>query len=126
MAGPGSWLPDMCPDACRPRVPASVDQAENANLIDAARVRATFVLVSVVGASPGHPISLFRAKHAASSRRPGEEDVFRFVVERAQIGDRQERPGREVEGPREISVKPCPTCRARKVQVTYISLRWLG
>ena len=28
---------------------------------------AAFVLVSVVGASPGHPIGLFRAKHAAES-----------------------------------------------------------
>ena len=46
--------------------PASVDRAGNANLIDAAtRVGAAFVLVSVVGASPGHPIGLFRAKHAA-------------------------------------------------------------
>ena len=46
--------------------PASVDQAGNANLIDAAvRTGAAFVLVSVVGASPGHPIGLFRAKHAA-------------------------------------------------------------
>jgi NADH dehydrogenase len=46
--------------------PASVDQAGNANLIHAAaRAGAAFVLVSVVGASPGHPIGLFRAKHAA-------------------------------------------------------------
>jgi uncharacterized protein YbjT (DUF2867 family) len=46
--------------------PVSVDRAGNANLIDAAaRAGAAFVLVSVVGASPGHPIGLFRAKHAA-------------------------------------------------------------
>jgi NADH dehydrogenase len=46
--------------------PASVDRAGNANLIDAAaRAGAAFVLVSTVGASPGHPIGLFRAKHAA-------------------------------------------------------------
>ena len=46
--------------------PASVDRAGNANLIHAAaRAGAAFVLVSVVGASPGHPIGLFRAKHAA-------------------------------------------------------------
>jgi NADH dehydrogenase len=46
--------------------PATVDQAGNANLIGAAaRTGAAFVLVSVVGASPGHPIGLFRAKHAA-------------------------------------------------------------
>lgn len=46
--------------------PASVDRACNAHLIDAAaRTGAAFVLVSVVGASPGHPIELFRAKHAA-------------------------------------------------------------
>jgi uncharacterized protein YbjT (DUF2867 family) len=46
--------------------PASVDRAGNANLIDAAaRSGAAFVLVSMVGASSDHPISLFRAKHAA-------------------------------------------------------------
>ena len=46
--------------------PASVDRAGNAHLIDAAaRTGAAFVLVSVVGASSGHPIELFRAKHAA-------------------------------------------------------------
>jgi uncharacterized protein YbjT (DUF2867 family) len=46
--------------------PASVDRAGNANLIHAAaRAGAAFVLVSVVGASAGHPIGLFRAKHAA-------------------------------------------------------------
>ena len=48
--------------------PATVDRAGNANLIGAtARTGASFVLVSVVGASPGHPIGLFRAKHAAES-----------------------------------------------------------
>ncbi|MBO0814323.1 MAG: NmrA family NAD(P)-binding protein [Actinobacteria bacterium] len=46
--------------------PASVDQAGNANLIRAAaRTGASFVLVSVVGASPVHPVGLFRAKYAA-------------------------------------------------------------
>ena len=46
--------------------PASVDRAGNAHLIDAAaRTCAAFVLVSVMGASSGHPIELFRAKHAA-------------------------------------------------------------
>ena len=46
--------------------PATVDRAGNACLISAAaRCGADFVLVSVVGASPGHPIGLFRAKHAA-------------------------------------------------------------
>jgi uncharacterized protein YbjT (DUF2867 family) len=46
--------------------PASVDRDGNARLIDAAaRTGAAFVLVSVVGASPGHPVGLFRAKHAA-------------------------------------------------------------
>jgi NADH dehydrogenase len=46
--------------------PASVDRVGNANLIDAAaRAGAAFVLVSIVGASPGHPLGLFRAKHAA-------------------------------------------------------------
>jgi NADH dehydrogenase len=42
--------------------PASVDRAGNANLIGAAtRAGAAFVLISVVGASPSHPIGLFRA-----------------------------------------------------------------
>ena len=46
--------------------PAMVDRAGNARLIDAAaRTGAAFVLVSVVGAAPDHPIGLFRAKHAA-------------------------------------------------------------
>jgi NADH dehydrogenase len=46
--------------------PTSVDRAGNAHLVDAAaRAGAAFVLVSVVGASAGHPIGLFRAKHAA-------------------------------------------------------------
>jgi len=46
--------------------PATVDRDGNANLISAAaRAGATFVLVSVVGAGPAHPIGLFRAKHAA-------------------------------------------------------------
>ena len=46
--------------------PASVDRAGNANLINAAAAAgAAFVLVSVVGASPGHPVGLFRAKHTA-------------------------------------------------------------
>jgi NADH dehydrogenase len=46
--------------------PSSVDRAGNACLIGAAaRAGATFVLVSVVGASPGHPVGLFRAKHSA-------------------------------------------------------------
>jgi uncharacterized protein YbjT (DUF2867 family) len=46
--------------------PASVDRVGNAHLVDAAaRTGAALVLVSVVGASPGHPVGLFRAKHAA-------------------------------------------------------------
>jgi uncharacterized protein YbjT (DUF2867 family) len=46
--------------------PASVDQDGNANLIGAAaREGAGFILLSVVGAGPDHPIGLFRAKHAA-------------------------------------------------------------
>jgi NADH dehydrogenase len=46
--------------------PASVDRAGNAHLIDAAACTgAAFVLVSVAGASPGHPIGLFRTKYAA-------------------------------------------------------------
>jgi len=46
--------------------PATADQAGNAHLIGAAAsTGAAFVLVSVVGAAPDHPIGLFRAKHAA-------------------------------------------------------------
>jgi NADH dehydrogenase len=46
--------------------PATVDQAGNANLIGAAaRAGAAFILVSVAGAAPAHPIGLFRAKYAA-------------------------------------------------------------
>ena len=45
--------------------PATVDRAGNANLIAATRGDAAFVLVSVVGAAPAHPIGLFRAKCAA-------------------------------------------------------------
>jgi uncharacterized protein YbjT (DUF2867 family) len=46
--------------------PASVDRDGNANLISvAAREGADFILVSVVGASPTHPIGLFQAKYAA-------------------------------------------------------------
>jgi uncharacterized protein YbjT (DUF2867 family) len=46
--------------------PASVDRDGNANLVDAAgEVGADVVLMSVVGASPAHPMELFRAKHAA-------------------------------------------------------------
>ncbi len=46
--------------------PASVDRDGNANLVDAAsEVGADVVLMSVVGASPEHPMELFRAKHAA-------------------------------------------------------------
>src|SRR4029077_14921827 len=46
--------------------PESVDHAGNVTLIDsAANVGADFVLLSVVGAAPDHPMELFRAKHAA-------------------------------------------------------------
>jgi NADH dehydrogenase len=46
--------------------PATVDRAGNANLIGAAaRADAAFILVSVAGAAPDHPIGLFRAKRAA-------------------------------------------------------------
>lgn len=48
--------------------PATVDRAGNANLVGATvRTGAALVLVSVVGASPDHPIGLFRAKHAAEA-----------------------------------------------------------
>jgi uncharacterized protein YbjT (DUF2867 family) len=46
--------------------PATVDRAGNAHLIGAAaRAGASFILVSVAGAAPDHPIGLFQAKHAA-------------------------------------------------------------
>jgi uncharacterized protein YbjT (DUF2867 family) len=46
--------------------PRSVDRDGNMNLIDAAaRAGAHVVLMSVVGASPDHPMELFRMKHAA-------------------------------------------------------------
>lgn len=46
--------------------PASVDRQGNINLIDAAAHRhAHVVLMSVIGASPDHPMDLFRAKWAA-------------------------------------------------------------
>jgi NADH dehydrogenase len=46
--------------------PASVDRDGNRNLIDAAgRAGAHIVLVSVIGASPEHPLELFRMKAAA-------------------------------------------------------------
>ena len=49
--------------------PASVDRDGNANLIEAAAtVGATFVLMSVVGASPDSPMELCRMKHAAEER----------------------------------------------------------
>jgi uncharacterized protein YbjT (DUF2867 family) len=56
-AGPGSVTP------------ATVDDAGNGHLIAAAaRAGAAFVLVSVVGASPNHPMDPFRAKHAAEQK----------------------------------------------------------
>jgi uncharacterized protein YbjT (DUF2867 family) len=46
--------------------PASVDRDGNHHLIDAAAgVKAAVVLMSIVGASPEHPIELFRMKYAA-------------------------------------------------------------
>ncbi|MBV8998500.1 MAG: SDR family oxidoreductase [Solirubrobacterales bacterium] len=46
--------------------PESVDRDGNANLIDAAAgLDVDVILISVVGASPEHPMELFRAKHAA-------------------------------------------------------------
>lgn len=46
--------------------PASVDRDGNARLIDAAReVGSGVVLISVIGASPVHPLELFRMKAAA-------------------------------------------------------------
>jgi uncharacterized protein YbjT (DUF2867 family) len=49
--------------------PASVDRGGNFHLMEAAsRVGAAFILMSVVGAAAGHPMELFRAKHAAEER----------------------------------------------------------
>jgi uncharacterized protein YbjT (DUF2867 family) len=49
--------------------PASVDRDGNANLVDAAlAVDAEVILMSVVGASPDHPMELFRAKWAAEQK----------------------------------------------------------
>ncbi|WP_285114272.1 NAD(P)H-binding protein [Leifsonia sp. fls2-241-R2A-40a] len=46
--------------------PAEVDERGNLNLIDAtAATGAQFVLMSVSGAAPDHPLDLFRAKYAA-------------------------------------------------------------
>lgn len=48
--------------------PSTVDRDGNANLVHAARtVGADVVLMSVVGASPDHPIELFRMKAAAEN-----------------------------------------------------------
>jgi uncharacterized protein YbjT (DUF2867 family) len=48
--------------------PAGVDRDGNANLIAAAEVTgAHFVLMSVLGAAPDHPLELFRMKAAAES-----------------------------------------------------------
>ncbi|MDQ0381297.1 SDR family oxidoreductase [Amycolatopsis thermophila] len=48
--------------------PASVDRDGNVNLIEAARrAGAAFVLTSIAGAAPGHPVELFRMKAAAEA-----------------------------------------------------------
>lgn len=54
-AGPGATSPD------------AVDHRGNINLIAAARAAATqhFVLMSILGAAPDHPMDLFRMKHRA-------------------------------------------------------------
>jgi uncharacterized protein YbjT (DUF2867 family) len=50
--------------------PATVDDLGNANLVLAAEAAGVehFVLVSVVGAAPDHPLELFRMKHRAEQR----------------------------------------------------------
>jgi uncharacterized protein YbjT (DUF2867 family) len=50
--------------------PGSVDDLGNANLIGAAEAADVehFVLISVVGAAPDHPMELFRMKHRAERR----------------------------------------------------------
>ena len=48
--------------------PDSVDRQGNENLIDAARGCERFILLSVRGAAPDHPMDLFRAKYAAEQR----------------------------------------------------------
>jgi NADH dehydrogenase len=49
--------------------PASVDRDGNTNLIAAAEhAGASFILMSIVGAAPDHPIDLFRMKYQAEER----------------------------------------------------------
>lgn len=60
--------------------PADVDARGNANLIEAAAsVGADVVLVSVCGASPAHPVDLFRAKYAAEQYLRGSGAAWTIV-----------------------------------------------
>ena len=60
--------------------PASVDREGNRHLIDAAaRAGATVILMSVVGASSGHPIELFRMKDAAERHLRGSGAPWTIV-----------------------------------------------
>jgi NADH dehydrogenase len=62
--------------------PASVDRDGNAHLIEAATtVGARFVLMSVVGASPTHPLELFRMKAAAEQEL--RQSTLRWTIVRA-------------------------------------------
>jgi uncharacterized protein YbjT (DUF2867 family) len=62
--------------------PASVDRDGNANVVDAAAtVGADVVLLSVVGASPEHPMELFRAKYAAEQHLRSSD--VRWTIVRA-------------------------------------------
>jgi NADH dehydrogenase len=64
--------------------PATIDYQGNVNVIDAARAaEAQFVLMSVVGATAGSPMELFRMKHAAEQHllaRDGDWTIVRATA----------------------------------------------
>ena len=60
--------------------PVEVDDRGNANLVDAAAgAKAGVVLVSASGASPDHPVDLFRAKFAAEQHLRGSGTPWAIV-----------------------------------------------
>ena len=65
--GRGAWSPQSTASQARRASPASVDRDGNHNLIRAARKAGVehLVLVSVLDASPDHPMDLMRMKYAA-------------------------------------------------------------
>jgi len=62
--------------------PESVDWQGNRNLIKAARLNGVkhFVLLSVVGASPNHPIELFRMKYLAEEELKKSRDLDWTII----------------------------------------------